>query len=111
MSEETKDGLEGIPKHFHGVVELHGRALFATVMNAAVAGEAVQVLGDLVNKHRSQHGMKALRVLAGSYNQASNAYVIQMGWTPEQLAHCQRDIQLAHQGQIIVPGSAIILDS
>jgi hypothetical protein len=93
------------------VAAQYGRAMFALVHNAGMAGEAAKVLGALVAKHQSQHSAHALGVLVAAFNQASNSLCLREGWTQEQLAHCERDIQLAWKGKLIVPGSAIILDS
>ena len=109
--DETQSGLADVPKEFHGVVQAHGREMWALVMNCQMSGIAVEKLATIVQKHRSQAGVHAVGVLAGAFNQLSNAYVAKMGWTQEQLAQCDRDLQLAFRGKIIVPGSAIVLNS
>lgn len=73
--------LTGVEAAFHQVVRDHGREMFATVYNAGMAEEATKVLAGLVEKHRSNHGAKALSILAASYNNAAAQVVSLRGWT------------------------------
>ena len=93
------------------MAQQYGRSLFGLVMNAGMAGQATAVLGGLVRKHSSQHNAHALTVLANAFNQVSNAYVAQMGWSKELVAQCDRDCQMAFASRIGVPGGAFMLDS
>ena len=116
MSEAGEvDEMLDIDAAFRPVVEQYGRSMFALVMNAGMCEQAAQVLAGLVKKHQSLHSAQALRVIADSFNQVSNAYVKQMGWTEELVAQCDRDVQRAFAGKIIVPGqsptSGLILNS
>ena len=125
MSDEMKDGAAAasledqpeateqnadLPPAFRPVAAQHGRDMFTLVLNAGMAKQAMQVLEQLVVKHHSKHGLHAVQVMANSFNQNSNELVRLKGWTEEQLVHCDRDIQLAFQGQIVTPGSSIILN-
>ena len=103
MSEQVDEMLD-IEVAFRPVVAQYGRSMFALVMNAGMCGQAAQVLGGLVEKHQSLHSAQALRVIADAFNQVSNAYVKQMGWTEELVAQCDRDVQRAFAGKIIVAG-------
>lgn len=100
-----------IEEVFWPVIDVHGREMFALVMNAGMARQAVEVLGAQAQKHQSSHSLHAVRMLAQAFNQVSSAYAAKEGWTEEQLALCDRDIQLAFKGKIITPGSAILLNS
>ena len=108
---DAEEEMLDIPPAFHSVVKQYGREMFALVMNAGMGGEAAKVLSAFVQKHQSHHSAHALGVLASSFNQISNAYVKQMGWSEELVAQCDRDCQLAHKNQIIMPGSSILLNS
>lgn len=109
--DETQDTLTDVPKEFHSVVQAHGREMWALVMNVQMAGIAVERLAAFADKHKSQHAAHAVGVLANAFNQLSNAYVAKMGWTQEMLVQCDRDLQMAFKGKIVVPGSALILNS
>lgn len=110
MSEQLDEVAtnEDIPKIFHPVVEKHGRELFALVMNAGLGQQAAEVLVALAGKHSSRGGLHAAGILSNSFNLIANAYVREMGWTPEQLSECDRDCQLAASQQIIVPSTGIM---
>lgn len=106
---DAEQDLTGIEEMFHPVVQKYGRSMFALVMNAGVAGEAMQRLGRVIEHHRSQHGMHAVQVLGQAFNQVSNAYVLSKGWDEGTLAQCGRDIQLAFAGKLSVVEAGIIL--
>ncbi len=108
---ETQDTLADIPPEFHSVVQTHGREMWALVMQASMGGIALERLAALAEKHRSSHGLHAVGMIGQAFNQISNAYVAKMGWTQEQLALCDRDIQMAYKGKVAVPGQALVLDS
>ena len=116
MSEgERVDEMLDVDPAFRPVVAQYGRSMFALVMNAGMCGQAASVIAGLVEKHQSIHSAQALSVIADAFNQISNAYVKQMGWSEELVAQCDRDVQLAFAGKIIVPGqspaSGLILNS
>ena len=103
---QQKDEFLDIDPAFRSVAEAYGREMFALVMNAGVAQQAAAVLGQVVEHHRSQHGAHAVGVLANAFNALSNEYVKEKGWKAETLAQCDRDIQMAFKGKLIVPGTA-----
>ena len=111
--EQVVDEMLDVDPAFRPVVAQYGRSMFALVMNAGMCGQAASVLGGLVEKHQSLHSAQALSVIADAFNQISNAYVKQMGWAEELVAQCDRDVQRAFAGKIVVagPGSKLILDS
>ena len=102
--------LTGIEACFHPVVIQYGRPMFSLVMNATMAQQAIGVLGGLADKHRSNHGMKAVQIIASVVNMVSQDYSVAKGWPPELLAQCARDIERAYATKIVVPGSSIILE-
>ncbi len=106
MSEEKNLDIEAC---FRPVVEKHGRELFALVMNAGLGRQAAEVLSTMAQKHHSQHGLRAAGMLADCFNQVSNAYCAKMEWTQEQLAECDRDIQMAFRTKLIVPETGSIV--
>ena len=112
MSEQIDEMLD-VDAAFRPIVAQYGRSMFALVMNAGMCGQAASVLAGLVEKHQSVHSAQALRIIADAFNQISNAYVKQMGWTEELVAQCDRDVQRAFAGKIVVPGTngKFILDS
>jgi len=96
-----------------GVAEVHGQAMCQMVLDAELGSEAV---GRLVGKARARQDAelaKAAAVLAEVFNRASNAYCSSQGWTEEQLALCERDLQLAFANKVwtLGEGRKIILDS
>ena len=108
------NGAEGpadIPKEFWPVIAQYGREMFAFVMNAGMARQAAGVLAAFIDKHHSQHSAHAYAVFAQAMNVTNAQYVTKMGWEEGMLAQCDRDIQLAFSKKIVVPGSAIILNS
>lgn len=107
------DTMEDIEECFRPVVQAHGRSMFALVMNAGMAGQAAERIAQTLQRVQSANGLAGLAMLSQAFNQVSNAYVTQMGWTEEQLAQCDRDIQRAFAGKIVVaaPGSSLILNS
>jgi hypothetical protein len=107
--ELTEAEWQDIDPVFHTVVKQYGRGLFALVMAAGVAGEAMQVLGEAAKRDRKL--AHAVGVLANAFNGVSNELVRAQGWSDELVAQCDRDIQLAFSGQITMPGQNIILDS
>jgi len=108
---QEPDTMLDVPKEFHEVVRKHGREMYALVMNAGMSGGAALVLARVLGKSHSTHGLHAAGVLLQGFGQVSNAYAAKMGWTQEQLAECDRDLQMAFRGKVVVPGAALILDS
>jgi hypothetical protein len=102
--------LSGIKPCFHPVVTQYGRPMFSLVMNATMAQQGIGVLAQLVDKHHSKHGAKAVQILASVINQISQDYSMAQGWTTGELAQCARDIERAYATKIVVPGSSIILE-
>lgn len=111
MSEMIVDQMLDVPEVFRPVVAQYGRAMFTLVMSAGVAGEAMNVAGALAIDQRNPALMRAITTLGNSFNQVSNAYVKQMGWSEATVAQCDRDLQLAFAGKISTPTAAIVLDS
>jgi len=108
--EQQPPSLDGIATEFHPVVLQYGRELFALCMNAGIAGQAAEQLSLGVGKNPRM--TRALRLFCKSYNELSNEFVMKMGWPPELVAQCDRDIQLAFAGKLVVPeGGKIILNS
>lgn len=104
------DALEDVPEWARPIAAKYGRSMFALVLNAGMAQQAAAVLNEIVGKHHSAHGQRAIRVLADTFNQVSNSYVEQMGWDAETLAQCDRDCQLAFSQSIQVATPAILLE-
>jgi hypothetical protein len=100
-----------LPDHLRPVALKYGRDMFALVFDAGMCSQATQVLATLANKHMSKSGIHAVQVLASAFNEISTAYAKSKGWDEAVLAQCDRDIQLAFQGKVQVPGQSIILDS
>ncbi len=106
-----KDEFLDLDPAMRPVAEKYGRELFALVMNAGMAGQALQVIAAAAEKHRSRGLTHAAGVMAQSFNQVSNALVKLKGWDEGMLAQCDRDIMLAFKNKLVVPGSTIILNS
>lgn len=104
MDEQQEDLFEDIEPLFRDVAKRYGREMFALVMNAGMAQQAVAVLASQAEKHGSRKGLHAVGVVSQSFNQVSNAYVKLQGWSEELLAQCDRDIQLAFAGRLVVAG-------
>ena len=102
--------LTGIESCFHPVVTQYGRPMFSLVMNATLAQQGIGVLAGLADKHRSNHGAKAVQIVASVINLISQDYSAAKGWTNEELAQCARDIERAYASKIVVPGSSILLE-
>lgn len=99
--EAPQDEMLDIDPSFREAAKLHGRAMFALVMHAGMARQAVEVLAA-----KAQHdpqALHAINVLAAAFNHCSTALVKREGWTEEMMLACDRDIQLAFQGKLIVP--------
>lgn len=103
----TAEDFGGLPRVLGPVVVEHGQAMVALVYGAGMAAEAARVLGQ-VREPQAQH---ALRVLAEVFNQTSTALCKLQGWTEEALGLCQRDIELAFAGAVLVPEQRIVLAS
>lgn len=118
MTEETQaaaeqpseEDLSDIPDWAKPIAKQYGRSMFALVLNAGMAQQAAAVLNEIVGKHQSVHGQRAVRIIADTFNQVSNSYVERMGWSPETLAQCDRDCQLAFSKSIQVATPAILLE-
>jgi hypothetical protein len=92
------------------VIKVHGAAMTQTVVEAGMGSEAV---GRLVARARARQDgemLAGVMSLAQAFNRISTEYCKAMGWTEEMLALCDRDIQLAFAGRVIVPGK-LVLDS
>lgn len=107
----VEDEMLDIDPVMRPVVIKYGRKMWALVMNAGMAGQAADVLAVIVQKHQSKHGAHAVGVLAQSFNQLSNAYVEEMGWEEGLVAQCDRDIQLAYAGKLLVVEGVQQLDA
>ena len=100
-----------LPEEFRPVAMKYGRHMFALVFDAGMCSQATGILAELANKHQSRGGIHAVQVLANAFNEISTAYAKSKGWDEAILAQCDRDIGLAFQGKVQVPGQSIILDS
>lgn len=107
--EQKPDEMLDVPKEFHDVVRVHGRELWAFVMNVGVGGQASNALAQLVEKHRSRSGAHAVGTLAAAFNALANALVMKQGWTSEQVHACDRDTQLAFAAKIQVASNVLVL--
>ncbi len=99
--EAPQDEMLDIDPSFRDAAKLHGRGMFALVMHAGMARQAAEVLAA-----KAQHdpqGLHAINVLATAFNHCSSALAKREGWTEEMMLACDRDIQLAFQGKLIVP--------
>lgn len=103
----AEDELAGLEAWTHSVVRKHGRAMYATVVNAGMGQEAVQTLSTILARH--PQGKQALVGLATGLNEVMGAYVRLQGWTPAQLAQCDKDLQEAFALRVIVPGGGRIV--
>lgn len=104
MSNETAavDEMLDIDASFRPVAVKHGRAMFALVMHAGMARQAVEVLAARM-QHGDPQGLHAINVLATAFNHCSSALAKREGWAEAAMLECDRDIQLAFQGKLIVP--------
>ena len=107
-SEAAEDEMLDIEECFRPVAKTWGRSMFALVMNAGMAGEAMRVLAEVLERQHSSNGIHALKMLGGSFNGLSNAYVLSQGWTDEDVLACDRDIKTAFASRIVVPPSIIL---
>lgn len=108
---EVEDEMLDIDPAMRGVVEKYGREMFTLVMQAGLASQATQVLAGLVGKHQSQHSAHALGVLSQAFNEVSTQLCRIRGWDEGMLGQCDRDIQLAFRGKLVVAGERLVLDS
>ena len=108
---DTMDALLDIPEVFRPVVSKYGRAMYALVMNAGMAGQAAEVAGAVAAKANNPQLARAILTLVEAFNQVSNAYVKVKGWEEADVAMCDRDMQLAFAAQPSAPTKKIILDS
>lgn len=99
-AEVREDELLDIEECLRPVVREWGRDMFALVMAAGMAGQAAEVLGAFVGKHRSSHSAHALGVLSSAFNQVSTALAKEKGWGEGELVQCQRDVERAWAGKI-----------
>jgi len=106
---EKEDEFLDIDPALREVAKEYGRSMFALVLNAGMGGEAARILGEVLQRQHSRHGVQALRHLVSVFNQVSNAYVIRQGWTQEDLAACEQAIKLAFAGKVAIEESKIIL--
>lgn len=112
MNDSAQEDLfEDIEPLFRDTARKYGREIFALVMNAGMAQQAVAELVRVVQRHGSRSGAHAAGVVAQAFNQVSNAYVALQGWDEALLAQCDRDIQLAFSHRLVVAGEMPRLDS
>ena len=97
-----------LPEALRKVANEYGREMFALVMGAGMASQAMEVLGELVRKHSSRHGSHALVVFGESFNNLSDAYAREKGWDAEQLAKCQQAVQMAVASQLTLPDGSLV---
>ena len=109
--DEAPDEFLDIEAFMRPVAAQYGRELFALVYNAGMAGQAMQVLAAQADKHHSKALAHASGVLAQAFNHVSTELCKVKGWEAGTLAQVDRDIALAFKGRLIVPGSAILLNS
>ena len=109
--ESAADEMLDLDPVMRPVAAKYGREMFALVMNAGMASQAAEVLVGQARKHSSRAGLHAVGVLTSAFNQVSNAYCKEKGWSEGELAQCDRDIMLAFTGKVVTPGSALILNS
>lgn len=104
---------EQLKQDFAATIEEHGEALFCLVWDSSMAQEALGVLVTLAQKHRSAGGMRAVEVVATSFNSLAEEIRAKGGWTEEQLRACDASIkeEFARKAapKLIVPESGIIL--
>lgn len=98
---DAPDEMLDIDPSFREAAKKHGRRMFALVMHAGLARQAVEVMAQ--RGQGDQQMLHALNVLATAFNHCSSALAKKEGWTEEQMLECDRDIQLAFQGKLIVP--------
>lgn len=98
--EAPQDEMLDIDPSFREAARLHGRGMFALVM---YAGMARQAAGALAGMNQHPNALHAINVLATAFNHTSSALAKREGWTEEMMLACDRDIQLAFQGKLIVP--------
>jgi len=99
--EAPQDEMLDIDPSFREAARLHGRGMFALVMHAGMARQAAEVLAAKA-QHDPQE-LHAINVLATAFNHCSTALAKREGWTEERMLACDRDIQLAFSGKLIVP--------
>ena len=99
--EAPQDEMLDIDPSFREAARLHGRAMFALVMHAGMARQAVEVLAQ--RGQGDQQTLHAINVLASAFNHTSTALAKREGWSEEAMLACGRDIQLAFSGKLIVP--------
>lgn len=99
-----------LPAEFAGVVEQYGEEIVACVLDAGLCSEAVEKLVGVGRATQRWEVLAAVTVLARAYNSMSSAYCKEKGWSEELLAQCDRDLQLAFAGKLVVPGR-LVLDS
>lgn len=107
MNGTQTDEMLDIDASFRDAAKKHGRGVFALVMHAGMARQAVEVLG-----RRVQHdppSLHAVGVLAAAFNHTSSALAKAEGWTEEMMLECDRDIQLAFSRELVVPRGKIVL--
>lgn len=97
---------QDIPSEFAEVVEKHGRERFMLVWNSGMVAEALVRLAA----GAPQGLAHAVGVVAAGWNQVAQALVVSEGWTQEELAETERDIQLAWAGRVRVAETKILLN-
>ena len=98
--EAPQDEMLDIDPSFREAARLHGRGMFALVMHAGMARQATEVLAGM-NQH--PNALHAINVLATAFNHCSSALAKREGWSEETMLACDRDIQLAFQGKLVIP--------
>jgi len=108
--DETQEQFLDLPPKFRSIAQQHGREMFALYINTKLIKQIAEQLSLGVEK--SPRTVKALRLFCKSYNELSHEYAEKQGWTQEQIAHCERDMQLVLEGRLVVlEGGKILLDS
>ena len=101
-----------MPEEFKKVAETHGREMVELVLDAGLCSEAIKKLVEIGRVTGRGEVLAAVLVLARAFNSVSTAYCKEKGWTEEMMALCDRDLQLAFAGKLIVPEDGrIVLDS
>jgi hypothetical protein len=103
------DPCQGIPAEFHDIVRTYGRDMFALVVNMRAANELANLVGAILNKHASRHGLSAIASIGNVLNLISTDYALSREWTNEVLMECDKDIRAVVERKIIIPGQSPLI--
>ena len=106
--EEDAKRFAELEPAFWPVAKIYGLDMVALVYNAAMAQQAAAVLSEQAQKHNSRKALHALGIMSEAFNQVSNAMVLVKGWSPEQIAQCERDLQRAWAGKVQVVSPLVL---